>query len=298
MNECERISEALSAYLDGEEGEAEAGLVRAHLESCAGCRATLADWQAIDRYAVSVAGGPPPARVSRRRLAPVLAAAAVLALASASSVFAALRPAPAPPVARRAVPAVARAGSAPAPVAVASEPSERPTPEPSEMPTAKPTREPKEHPQFTRASDRELMLVAGVERSWYRAGEDVRVMVGLVNLTDRPVEFTAAAESPIDVVLRDGDGKEVWRRSAAEGWSGNTTRRTLAPRESVKEAVSFAAPAPGAYLLSAECLCLRGDVWTRGGERGSADDTTISTGKDRPTGRPLVTPPIKLAVRP
>ena len=47
MNECERIREQFSAYLDGELTETEAETVRAHLDACPACRAEYAAWLAL-----------------------------------------------------------------------------------------------------------------------------------------------------------------------------------------------------------------------------------------------------------
>ncbi|MBQ7143588.1 MAG: zf-HC2 domain-containing protein [Oscillospiraceae bacterium] len=47
MNECERIREQLSAYLDGELTETEAETVRAHLDACPACRAEYAAYLAL-----------------------------------------------------------------------------------------------------------------------------------------------------------------------------------------------------------------------------------------------------------
>jgi Putative zinc-finger len=57
MNErCARITERLSAYLDGELDAAAAAEVEAHLAACDGCAARLADWGAAED---ALAGGMP-----------------------------------------------------------------------------------------------------------------------------------------------------------------------------------------------------------------------------------------------
>ena len=94
MNECERIREQLSAYLDDELTEPEAEAVRAHLESCADCRAEYAAYLALSEalepdelpeglHASVMTKLAPELQKSRKRgqlvrLRPVLSAAAVL----------------------------------------------------------------------------------------------------------------------------------------------------------------------------------------------------------------------------
>ncbi|MEG2222405.1 MAG: zf-HC2 domain-containing protein, partial [Oscillospiraceae bacterium] len=113
MKYCEEYVAALSAFVDGELSEAESGLLRAHLASCPGCRAYLADLRAMQAafppmetapvdFAAGVMariqGGTVKPR-SRRRLYPLLGAvAACLVLLVTVGLF------PAPPAAPSAAP--------------------------------------------------------------------------------------------------------------------------------------------------------------------------------------------------
>jgi len=95
---CEKMREDISAYLDGELGERELAAFRSHLESCADCRAELAEqeklWALLDegdasevsvdltRRILESTVGPHREREMRRRrvrwVAGVAAAASVL----------------------------------------------------------------------------------------------------------------------------------------------------------------------------------------------------------------------------
>ncbi|HEX9788244.1 MAG TPA: zf-HC2 domain-containing protein [Candidatus Binatia bacterium] len=48
MNECERLQESLGGWLDGELSSAESERVRAHVESCAACRAARQRFEKLD----------------------------------------------------------------------------------------------------------------------------------------------------------------------------------------------------------------------------------------------------------
>ena len=49
MKYCEKYAALISAWLDGELNEEETGRLQAHLFTCPGCRAYLADLKAMGR---------------------------------------------------------------------------------------------------------------------------------------------------------------------------------------------------------------------------------------------------------
>ncbi len=92
---CEKTTERLGAYLDGELGEQEAAQVQEHLEACPRCAAELEELRRLDRLLSALPGMDAPEGFARRvrraaerarrpaRLRPVLArAAAMLVLAA------------------------------------------------------------------------------------------------------------------------------------------------------------------------------------------------------------------------
>lgn len=330
--DCSEIREMLSAYLDGEEDEREAVAVRSHLESCAGCRAVLEDWEAVDRLVAAVTVAPPKARLRaatatlsppphrivprqapapppprpRRRLASVLAAAALSVIAG-TAVFAGLGSGEDPRKVTFTEPVAEPNEAAPSDLA---EPVSKPEPQPTERPAEKPSTQPSEpgEPRWSRASDGELALIIEVRSNSVASGSSVDTMVGLMNVTDRAVSFIAPVESPIDVSLASANGNPVYRRSKAEGWSGELKEYVLQPGERVAEKVSFLAPDPGTYLLWSDCSCDR--AYPRTQPNGASGAQQYQNGRDPfgdedpevghsavPRGA-LRTPPIKLTVYP
>lgn len=313
---CAEISETLSALLDGEETPEENATARAHLDECADCRRTTADWGAIDLAVAASTAERAPVRVlrrrGRRRAPALLAASLAIALTAATAVFAGLG---SPPSREEAAGGGARTtgratSSSPAPrdeskeagagvvVRQGAEETPKLADEPSDRPYSGPT-DPsgKGGPARGYASDRELTLMVWMDRTFFRAGEQIAVGTVLGNTSDHEVTFWAHAESPFDLVLRGAAGAEVYRRSAAEGWANEPAERTLRPNEYTKEAISFAAPAPGAYQLTVECLCVRGFTPPEGEQAPSSGPRDGTTVKERPYGR-LETTPIKVYVGP
>lgn len=241
MISCDEIQEILSAYLDGEERHDEVVVVRGHLESCEGCRALLADWEEIDAL-VSAATAPPSgwhARQAPGTVAPraergiltALAAAAALSLMAGTVVYSALgscglaprQPAATQPGGGAVQPEGAGAGEQ----------------------------------RNSRVEDGDLSLLIGLMSNAVPSGTPVRTRVQLSNVTDRPVTFLAPVESAIDVVVTKDGSRMTYRRSLAEGWSGELIERTLDPGQAIAEEVVFPAPPPGRYQLVAGCDCER-----------------------------------------
>lgn len=272
---CADVHEILSAYVDGEEHEDEAAVARGHLESCARCRELLEDWEWIDRLVAAALAAPAesraadasapvpaslpipmPASARRRRYASALAAAITLSMLAGTAVFSALgtRGAPAP---REVATSRPTAGAA---VIVVGGTASGASGEPGTVAgAARPERDasPTGEPRYARAVDEELSLLVGISSNSVPAGAPIRTRIELRNVSERRVDFLAPVEAPVDVVLRSEVGFETYRRSISQGWSGELLERTLRPGEAVPDEVSFAAPAPGRYLLFVECACDR-----------------------------------------
>lgn len=296
---CSDVHETLSAYVDGQERPAESIAARAHLEACAACRHMVDDWASIEAALAIEMDAPPlehlvraaPARA--RPLAAVLAAAAVLLVLSAGAVLAALgtrdRVPDAAPIAsrsRRLQPSAPPAATAPSSVPALRETTD-PKPSPSPEPTAKPFEG--SWQTASRGSNGQLVLTLQLERPSAAAGEPVRAKLTLRNVTKQDVTFTSPARSPIDLVIREPDGTEVYRRSQAEGWERELVERTLAPGEVLAEEVTFLAPEPGGYIIVAQCVCLPEDFRTPPGDEPPAKDPTPSKTY------PFETAPLKFA---
>lgn len=270
---CKDLHETLSAYVDGEESKHETIAARAHLESCAPCRAMVEDWQAMDdalarEHAIDApvvterrAAAAPERRGSLHRFAAAAAAVVIVATAvvaglgrgdGASTPAGSVGPVP--------LVTLPADREEPAPV-LEARPTATPTERPSPAPTAEPTEPPpaKHMPTVTRGSNGRLVLVLEIERAFARAGETLWARSVLRNVTDEPLTFSSPEDSPVDLVIRDADGNAVWRRSEAEGWTRAMVNRTLQPGEQLVERLSFMAPEPGGYLLAAQCICLPED---------------------------------------
>ncbi len=77
MNECARARELMPGFVDGESATEQAEWLEGHLEGCAGCRAALAEFAAIDReltgWGRQLASKTPAASGAREQLAARLA---------------------------------------------------------------------------------------------------------------------------------------------------------------------------------------------------------------------------------
>ncbi len=91
------------------------------------------------------------------------------------------------------------------------------------------------------------------DKAVYRPGQPIRITFEVFNHTPTPVRFDFNSGQRFDVVVRDGQGKEVWRWSAGRLFTMALGQESLGPARPrlTYEAVCTAELEPGRYRITA-----------------------------------------------